>query len=98
MVELTSKEVLREFLMTKSEWNLDSVLNALTRTFNFRTYMEGVAFANQVAELAEKHDHHPEIIINWAKVTIKSTTHDAENTVTIRDIELVQAINDLERG
>ena len=61
----------------------------------FRTYKEGVTFANKVTEIAEEQNHHPQIIIDWGSVTIKTTTHDEGNTITDKDVQIAQAIDAL---
>ena len=92
---ILDKVALRAFLMSDSVWELDSTENMLTRTFQFKTYKEGVTFANQVADVAEDLNHHPQIIIDWAKVTVKTTTHDDGNVVTDKDIALARAVDAL---
>ena len=50
----------------------------ITREFSFSSYAAGVAFALQVALLAEKQDHHPDALtIGWQKVTVTYITHSA---------------------
>ena len=34
-----------------------------------------LSFANKIADLAEKEDHHPEILIEWGKVTVTWWSH-----------------------
>lgn len=92
---MLDKDTLRSFLMGETVWELDPQDNTLMRTFTFGTYKEGVTFANKVAELAEDHDHHPQIIIDWGSVTVKTTTHDDGNTITDKDIRITQAIDTL---
>ncbi|MEM6299472.1 MAG: 4a-hydroxytetrahydrobiopterin dehydratase [Bacteroidota bacterium] len=69
--------------------------NKLSRTFEFKNFIEAFGFMTQVAFLAEKADHHP----NWSnvynKVTIELTTHDAGNTVTEKDRKLAAQIDAL---
>jgi 4a-hydroxytetrahydrobiopterin dehydratase len=43
----------------------------------FPTFMEGIAFVNRVAEAAESLDHHPDITIEYTKVTLRVSTHDS---------------------
>ena len=38
--------------------------------------MNGIQFVNELAKIAEKNNHHPDIIIGWCKVTISFTSHD----------------------
>lgn len=69
--------------------------NQLTRTFEFKDFIEAWGFMNKVALLAEKMNHHP----NWSnvynKVEIALTTHDAGNTVTEKDRKLAEKIDKL---
>ncbi len=59
----------------------------LWREFRFPTFREAIAFVNRVAEIAESLDHHPDIGIQYTKVTLRVTTHDAggltENDFTL---------------
>ena len=49
----------------------------LQRTYKFETFPAAIAFVNRVAETAEALDHHPDITIEYTKVTLRLTTHDA---------------------
>ena len=60
---------------------------AISKTFQFTSYLSGINFVNKIALLAEKMDHHPDIKIGWCKVDILLTTHDSGD-VTKKDIEL----------
>ena len=69
--------------------------NALVREFQFETYLDGLAFVQRVAELAELVQHHPHITIDYTIVRISLQTHDAGNVVTVKDLEMAGAINKL---
>jgi len=59
------------------DWSLikrDGV-DQLERVFTFKTYVDGAAFTQRVAELAEQEDHHPSIVLEWGKVTVTWWTH-----------------------
>lgn len=75
-------------------WKLDD--DELVKVYKFNSYTEGVAFANAVAWLAEAANHHPEIDIEWRKVTIDLTTHSAGG-VTEKDFALAAQIDALPR-
>ena len=66
--------------------------NALTRTFEFPTFAEGIAFVNRVAEVADKMDHHPDIDIRYTKVSFSLSTHSAGG-ITLKDFKLAEAID-----
>ena len=63
----------------------------IRRTFAFADFKESLAFVNRVGALAEQLDHHPDIDIRYAKVTLALTTHDAGG-LTARDFELASRI------
>ncbi len=69
--------------------------DVIQKTYKFTTYLAGLAFATTVGTMAEGFDHHPEILINWRKVTVSFSTHDAGNKVTATDIKVAEAIEAL---
>ncbi len=48
----------------------------LSKRFEFKNFAESLAFINCVGEIAEKHDHHPDIYFGWGYAEINLTTHD----------------------
>ena len=66
-------------------WSIDG--RSITKSFNFTTYMEGVVFANRVAEAAEDSNHHPDMILGYRRVVVTLTTHSAKG-ITQKDIDL----------
>jgi 4a-hydroxytetrahydrobiopterin dehydratase len=60
---------------------------ALERTFSFADFAEALAFVNRVGELAESENHHPDIRIDYSRVTLRWWTHTAGG-ITDRDREL----------
>jgi 4a-hydroxytetrahydrobiopterin dehydratase len=57
--------------------------------------LEALSFVNDLAEVVENMWHHPDILIEYNKVTLRTTTHDADNQVTELDITLIQEIEQL---
>ncbi len=47
----------------------------LRRSFRFASFMDAMAFAQRVAELAEAQGHHPRLTIQWRRVTVEWWTH-----------------------
>ena len=72
------------------------VEDALVAELVFKNFVDAFAFMTDVAVLAEKHDHHPEWSNVYNRVTIRLTTHDADNQVTDKDRRLAEAIEALE--
>ena len=60
---------------------------AIQKKFTLGNFKEALVFVNQVGELAEKFDHHPDITINYNKVTLNLTTHSAGG-LTAKDFDL----------
>jgi 4a-hydroxytetrahydrobiopterin dehydratase len=48
----------------------------ITKTFEFKTYKDGVVFAAAVGHVADALNHHPDIFIGYGKVRISVNTHD----------------------
>jgi len=69
--------------------------NALVAELEFKNFVDAFAFMTDVAVLAEEHNHHPEWSNVYNRVTIRLTTHDADNQVTDKDRKLAEAIEGL---
>ncbi len=48
----------------------------LKKRFKFANFVESLEFVNKVGEIAERHDHHPDITFGWGYAEIALTTHD----------------------
>ena len=49
----------------------------LEHTYLFPDFKSGLAFVNQVGQLAEERNHHPDIHLAWGRVRIELWTHAA---------------------
>jgi 4a-hydroxytetrahydrobiopterin dehydratase len=67
---------------------------AVERVFHFENFVKAMEFVNQIAEAAEAVNHHPDILINYNKVTLTLVSHDSGG-VTQRDIKMAGRINEL---
>jgi 4a-hydroxytetrahydrobiopterin dehydratase len=47
----------------------------LERTYSFPNFVEAIAFANRVGEIAEAQNHHPDLHVAWGKCTVEIWTH-----------------------
>ena len=47
----------------------------LEKEFKFKKFREALDFTNQIGELAEEQNHHPDIYLAWGKVRITLWTH-----------------------
>ena len=58
--------------------------DVLTRTYQFRNFLESMRFVNRVADAAEAADHHPDIEIHYKRVVLSYSTH-SEGGLTEKD-------------
>ena len=82
---LLSPEEVQERLRVLEGWALEG--DRIVKRFRFAAFMESIAFINRVAELAEAADHHPDISINYTRVTLSLITY-ASKGLTHRDFDL----------
>lgn len=92
MSDLLEADDLTAALKKCPEWEYEK--KAITRTIEFEEFNDAIDFVNDLAEIAEEAQHHPEITIRYTKVFLKLTTHDAGG-VTDLDIELAQRVDNL---
>jgi len=64
----------------------------IRRSYAFDDFKGSMAFVNRVAALAEALDHHPDILVEYSRVTLTLSTHDAGG-LTDRDFELARQID-----
>ncbi len=64
------------------------------KIFIKKDFVRAMGFVQSVALLAEKANHHPDIVIQWNKVTLVLSTHSAGG-LTDKDFSLAKAINTL---
>ena len=74
-MEKLDQEHIDEKLQEFPEWSQSG--ETLQRTFRFDTFLGAMAFVSRIADLAEEHQHHPDILIRYNKVTLTLSTHDA---------------------
>jgi 4a-hydroxytetrahydrobiopterin dehydratase len=82
--KLSAAEV-EERISALPEWS--EAGGVIQRTYQFRDFVQAMKFVNAVADLAEKRQHHPDILIRWNKVTLSLSTHDSGG-ITEKDFAL----------
>lgn len=75
-------------------WQAVEGRDAITKTFQFKTFIGAFGFMTQVALEAEKRDHHPEWFNVYNRVEVVLTTHDADG-VSALDVALAQFMDAL---
>ena len=74
-MDLLSDEEIAAALARLPEWTRAG--NSITRTVELKDFQAAMLFAGAVAYMAEKANHHPDILIQWNKVTLTLSTHSA---------------------
>lgn len=88
--ELLSETQVQEGLAGLAGWELRE--GRIRKQYQFRTFLRAIAFVNSVAYLAESAGHHPDITINYNKVTLRLITH-SKGGLTDRDFALAAEID-----
>jgi 4a-hydroxytetrahydrobiopterin dehydratase len=88
---LKESEITAE-LARASLWKRDG--QEIVRQFVFNGFMDSVGFVNRIAAEAEKADHHPDILVQYNKVTLRLSTHDC-NGLSTRDFALAKVADEL---
>ena len=68
--------------------------SSITTTVTRSDFREAMLFTGAVAYLAEQAGHHPDILIQWNKVTLTLSTHSAGG-LTAADFGLAAKISSL---
>ena len=72
-----SDEDLKTLMPNIPDWSIivvDGIMQ-LSREFEFKNFVQAMAFSNQVGEIAEAEGHHPSILTEWGKVTVTWWSH-----------------------
>jgi 4a-hydroxytetrahydrobiopterin dehydratase len=90
MPERLSPSDVTQSLKEVPQWQLQG--DAIRRAYKFTDFVAAMAFVNFVAAQAEKVDHHPDILIQYNRVTLTLSTHSAGG-LTALDFTLAKAID-----
>jgi 4a-hydroxytetrahydrobiopterin dehydratase len=91
-MELLTEDEIASRLAGVPGWTRDgdSIVTTITRS-DFR---EAMLLTGAVAYVAEQANHHPDILIQWNKVTLTLSTHSAGG-LTANDFDLAAKVNAL---
>lgn len=82
-MKLSPDDIARR-LRTIDGWTLDG--HAIRKQFTFRDFPVAIAFVNRLVPQAEAADHHPDILVNYRRVTLTYTTH-SDGGLTDKDFD-----------
>jgi 4a-hydroxytetrahydrobiopterin dehydratase len=89
---LMSDAEIEEGLMSLEGWERKG--NEIVKVYRNKNFVESVGFVNKIAILAEKADHHPDILIQYRNVTLTLSTH-SQGGLTEKDFKLAGEIDAL---
>ena len=69
---------------------------AIVRSYKLADFGAALAFTVRLGFIAEKRDHHPDVLVGWGKARVLWTTHDAGG-ITRLDLELAEETDQLYR-
>ena len=90
---LNSTEIAHE-LRQLNRWVLDADKSSICNEWEFDSFKTSMRFFLNIGELAEKLNHHPELLSNFRHIKIRLNTHDVCG-LTHRDFELAMKIDQL---
>ncbi len=89
-MEKISPERAKDLLQKLPGWTLAG--EAISRQFTFAGFPDAVAFIVRLGFTAEAADHHPDLAVNYRRVTVTYSTH-SEGGLTEKDFEGASAAN-----
>jgi len=93
MTRLTDAEI-EERLARHGDWHAGEE-NSIVRDMAFADFAAAIAFVNEVAEVAEAANHHPDVLVHgWNKVRLTLSTH-SQGGLTDADFQLASQIDGL---
>jgi 4a-hydroxytetrahydrobiopterin dehydratase len=90
MTELLTDDQVQQALGGLDGWRQDRL--ELVRVVELADFRTAIIVVDQVAEVAEAANHHPDIDIRWRTLTFRLTTHD-KGGLTDKDMDLAGRIN-----
>jgi 4a-hydroxytetrahydrobiopterin dehydratase len=91
VVDLLDDEEIQQRLDELGDWEREG--EEIHKVFEFDDFKGAIDFVNEVARLADRYDHHPDIDIRWNKVRLSLSTH-SEGGLTPWEFDLA---NDIEQ-
>ncbi|MBI3013399.1 MAG: 4a-hydroxytetrahydrobiopterin dehydratase [Elusimicrobia bacterium] len=91
-MEALNPQEIEERIKALPNWKIEN--NALFRSQTFPNYLDALEFVYKVGHAAEEADHHPDIFMNYKRVTVRYWTHRA-NGVTELDFRMAEKVEKL---
>jgi 4a-hydroxytetrahydrobiopterin dehydratase len=91
-MDVLTDEQVAERLAGLSGWTRQA--DNIVHTETLADFKSALLYVGAVAYLAEAANHHPDVMIQWNKVTLTLSTHSAHG-LTINDFALAEQVNRL---
>ena len=93
-----SQDAARSYLAGLKDWRLSEDAKSIRAEYPMKDFMAAVLLINQIAEIAEREDHHPDIhLAGYRKLAIELTTH-AIGGLSENDFILAAKIDELPKA
>jgi len=93
MEPLSERDIKNTLAAKLSGWKHKD--DKIHRSYTFSDFKEAMSFIVQIGFVAEEQVHHPELFNVYNTVKISLCTHDADDKVTEKDINLAEAIEEI---
>jgi len=90
VADLLEEEEIEQRTDELGDWEREGN-SAIQKVFEFEDFTAAIKFVNEVAKLADRYDHHPDIDIRWNRVKLVLSTH-SEGGLTARDFDVAGEI------
>jgi 4a-hydroxytetrahydrobiopterin dehydratase len=91
-VKVLKRSEAQEMLAELDGWEIHGKI--LAKDYEFKNFHDGLEFVKKVAVIADRQDHHPEVLLSYGSVVLELTTHSA-GRLTDKDFKLAAAIDKL---
>lgn len=92
MSERLSQAEISEKIKEVDNWSLRG--ESIQKEWKFKDFRKAMIFINKIANLAEEHDHHPELYNDYNKVRLTFSTHDVGG-LTDKDFKIAKEVDGL---
>ncbi len=87
------KQAIDDLRANNPAWTV--IGETLVGNWKFNDFAALRAVVTQVCDLADELNHHPTVTYGYNTLQIETTTHDAGNTVTEKDIQLAERVSEI---
>lgn len=91
--KLTQAEC-EDLLKQIAGWKIEDGNKKILKSYKFSDFMQAMNLANEIAELAEAENHHPDLLVRWGELKIEIWTHKVDG-LTENDFILASKIDSL---